>query len=103
MVPEVARRGLARFCDVFCEAGYFDAAQSRLVLEAARAAGLGLRLHADELSACGGAELAAELRGASPDHLLEATDAGIPAPPAPGAVAVLLPAPSFFLGLGRFP
>ncbi len=102
MVPEVARRGLARFCDVFCEAGYFDAAQSRLVLEAARAAGLGLRLHADELSACGGAELAAELRCASADHLLEATDAGIRALAASGVVAVLLPATSFFLGMGKF-
>jgi imidazolonepropionase len=102
MVPEVARRGLARFCDVFCEERYFDAAQSRLVLEAARAAGLGLRIHADELSACGGAELAADLRCASADHLLEATDAGIRALADAGVVAVLLPATSFFLGMGRF-
>jgi len=102
MLPEVARRGLARFCDVFCEEKYFDAAQSRRILLAARAAGLGLRIHADELSACGGAELAGELRCASADHLLEATDAGIRALAAGGVVAVLLPGTSFFLGMKRF-
>ena len=102
MIPEVARRGLARFCDVFCEAAYFDAAQSRTILAAARRHGMGLRLHADELSACGGAELAAEMACASADHLLEATDAGIRALAAAGVVAVLLPGTSFFLGMAKF-
>lgn len=102
MIPEVARRGLARYCDVFCEERYFDAAQSRAILEAARGHGLGLRIHADELSACGGAELAASLRCASADHLLEVTPAGIAALAGSGTVAVLLPGTSFFLGMRKF-
>ena len=102
MIPEVARRGLARYCDVFCEKGYFDVALSRRVLEAARKSGLGLRIHADELSSGGGAELAAELRCASADHLLEVSDAGIRALARAGVVAVLLPATSFSLGMKRF-
>jgi imidazolonepropionase len=102
MIPAVAGRGLARFCDVFCEEGYFDAARSRRILEAARAAGLGLRIHADELSSCGGAELAGSLRCASADHLLEVTDPGIRALAAGGVVAVLLPGTSFSLGMRRF-
>ncbi len=102
MIPEVAKRGLARYCDVFCEERYFDAAQSRSILVAARAHGLGLRIHADELSACGGAELAAEMGCASADHLLEATPAGIAALAAAGVVAVLLPGTSFFLGMRKF-
>jgi imidazolonepropionase len=102
MIPAVAARRLARFCDVFCEERYFDAGQSRRILAAARAAGLGLRIHADELSACGGAELAGEMRCASADHLLEATDAGIRALAEGGVVAVLLPGTSFFLGMKRF-
>ena len=102
MIPEVARRGLARYCDVFCEEGYFDVALSRRILEAARDHDMGLRIHADELSACGGAELAAELGCASADHLLEATDVGIRALAAAGVVAVLLPGTSFSLGMRRF-
>ena len=102
MIPEVARRGLARFCDVFCEERYFDAAQSRRILEAARAAGIGLRIHADELTACGGAELAGEMRCASADHLLECTEAGIRALAAGGVVAVLLPSTSLTLGMRKF-
>jgi imidazolonepropionase len=102
MIPEVARRGLARYCDVFCEKGYFDAALSRRILRAAREHDLGLRIHADELSACGGAQLAAELGCASADHLLEVKDAGIRALAKSGVVAVLLPGTSFFLGMGKF-
>lgn len=102
MVPEIARRGLARFCDVFCEAGWFDGAMTRTILAAARSHGLGLRLHADELSSCGGAELAAEAGCASADHLLEISDAGIRALAAAGVVAVLLPGTSFFLGMRKF-
>jgi len=102
MIPEVARRGLARFCDVFCERGYFDAAQSRRVLLAAREHGLGLRIHADELSDGGGAALAAETGCASADHLLEVSDAGIRALAGAGVVATLLPGTSFFLGMRKF-
>src|SRR5947207_992386 len=70
LVPRCAKEGLARFCDVFCEEGVFTVEESRRILAAARSAGLGLRIHADELSRSGGALLAAELRADSADHLL---------------------------------
>ncbi len=101
MIPQVARLGLARFCDVFCEEGYFDVPLSRRILAAARSHGLGLRIHA-ELSSCGGAALAAETGCASADHLLEVSASGIRALAQAGVVAVLLPGTSFFLGMKRF-
>lgn len=70
IVPRVASEGLAAYCDVFCEEGVFTVAQSRRILAAAREAGLGIRVHADELARSGGAMLAAELGAASADHLL---------------------------------
>jgi imidazolonepropionase len=68
-LPAVAAQGAARFCDVFCEEGAFSADQSKRILEAAAALGLGLRLHADELVPSGGAELAAAIGAVSADHL----------------------------------
>ena len=68
-LPAVAAQGIARSCDVFCEAGVFTADQARRILLAARALGLDIRLHADELAPSGGAELAAELGALSADHL----------------------------------
>ncbi|HKD12252.1 MAG TPA: imidazolonepropionase, partial [Thermoanaerobaculia bacterium] len=70
IIPRVAAEGLARFCDVFCDEGVFTVEESRGILEAARRAGLGLRIHADELARTGGALLAVELGAASADHLL---------------------------------
>jgi imidazolonepropionase len=102
MIPEVARRRLAAFCDVFCEDGVFSVAESREILGAARARGLKLRVHADELSAGGGAELAAELGARSADHLVFVSEAGIRALAAASCVATLLPAAAFYLRLGRF-
>ena len=102
MLPEVARRGLASFCDVFCEQGVFSVQESRRILEAARAHGLKLRIHADELACTGGAELAAELGARSADHLLFVSEAGMRALAAAGCVATLLPAAAFYLRLGRF-
>lgn len=101
-LPEVVARGLARSCDVFCEQGVFTADQSRRLLEAAAAAGLAVRLHADELHPSGGAELAAELGAVSVDHLAAPSDAGIAALAAAAdrgarTVAVLLPATTWFL------
>ncbi|HUJ73768.1 MAG TPA: imidazolonepropionase, partial [bacterium] len=90
-----ARAGLAQFADVFCEQGVFSVDQARRILRAAVAAGLGARLHADELSDGGGAALAAELRAASADHLLAASDAGLDALARAGVVAVLLPITAF--------
>jgi imidazolonepropionase len=103
MLPEVARQGLAEFCDVFCETGVFSVAESRRILTRARDLGLRLKLHADELSPLGGAELAAELGAVSADHLLCITEAGIDALAASGTVATLLPGTAFFLGVDYAP
>lgn len=102
MIPLVARRGLARFCDVFCEPGVFSVEESRAILTAAREHGLALRLHADELAPGGGAELAAELGARSADHLIHVSPAGMRALAASGCAATVLPAAAFYLRLGRF-
>ncbi|MFI5254356.1 MAG: imidazolonepropionase [Candidatus Limnocylindrales bacterium] len=78
-IPAVARQHIARYCDVFCERGVFDADQSRRILLAGAEAGLRPRLHADELAPSGGAELAAELGAASADHLAAPSPEGIAA------------------------
>jgi imidazolonepropionase len=98
MLPAVASERLARFADVFCEPGVFTVEESREILTAARAAGLGLKLHADELNAGGGAELAASLGATSADHLAAISEAGIAALAGAGTVATLLPATLLFLG-----
>ena len=103
MLPEIARQRLADFCDVFCETGVFSVAESRRILTRARDLGLRLKLHADELSPLGGAELAAEVGAASADHLLCITDKGIDALAASKTVATLLPGTAFFLGLPYAP
>lgn len=97
MIPEVARRGLAKFCDVFCEEGVFDVEQSRRILMAGARAGMVPKIHADELTSLGGAELAAEVGAASADHLTVPSDRGIAAMKGAGVVPVLLPGTSFFL------
>lgn len=98
MLPEVVRRGLARFCDVFCEPGVFDAGQSRRVLEAAQRLGLVPKVHADELDGSGGAELAVEVGAISADHLAAVSEQGIDALARSETVAVLLPGTMMFLG-----
>jgi len=102
MIPEVVRRSLATFADVFCEEGVFTVAESRRILEAARAAGLALRIHADELGGTGGAELAGALGARSADHLLFVSEAGMAALARAGCAATLLPAAAFYLCLGRY-
>lgn len=97
MLPAVARAGAARFCDVFCEEGVFSIAHARRILGAARAAGLGAKIHADEIHDTGGAGLAAELGAVSADHLLAASEANLAAMAAAGVVAVLLPAAAYSL------
>ena len=101
MIPRVAQQELARFADVFCEPGAYTVAESRTILGAARDAGLGLKLHADELRSSGGAELAAELGATSADHLGAITDNGIAALAASDTVATLLPGTLLFLGKDR--
>jgi imidazolonepropionase len=103
MIPEIARRRLADFCDVFCESGVFSLDESERILRKAQGLGFRLKLHADELTPLGGAELAAKLGAASADHLLCITDAGIDALAASGTVAALLPGTAFFLGLPYAP
>jgi imidazolonepropionase len=102
MVPAVAQQRLAAFADVFCERGVFSVEESRRILLAARGAGMKLRIHADELAATGGAELAAELGARSADHLVFVSEAGMRALAKARCVATLLPAASFYLRLGRF-
>ena len=101
MIPRVAGQGLARFADVFCEPGAYTVAESRTILSAAKAAGLRVKLHADELRPSGGAELAVELGATSADHLGAVTDAGIEALAASDTVATLLPGTLLFLGKDR--
>jgi imidazolonepropionase len=103
MLPEVARRRLAEFCDVFCETGVFSLEESERILTRARELGLRLKLHADELTPLGGAELAARLGAVSADHLLCITDAGVEALAGAGTVATLLPGTAFFLGVAYAP
>jgi imidazolonepropionase len=103
MLPEVARQRLAEFCDVFCEKGVFSIAESETILKRARDLGLRLKVHADELSPLGGAEMAARLGAVSADHLLCVADSGIDALAKSGTVATLLPGTAFFLGLPYAP
>jgi imidazolonepropionase len=102
MIPRIAQEGLAQFCDVFCEAGYFTVEEARSILLAARDAGLGMRIHADELGHSGGARLAAELGARSADHLQWIDDADIGALKQAGTVATLLPGTAFNLGSTRY-
>jgi imidazolonepropionase len=103
MLPEIADRGLASFCDVFCEKGVFGVEESERVLRAASRRGLGLKVHADEFSPLGGAELAGRLGAVSADHLLHVTDVGAEALRSAGTVATLLPGTAFFLGVAYAP
>lgn len=96
VLPIVKARGLAAFCDIFTEKGVFDIEQSRRWLTACREAGFGIRMHADELFAgFGGAELAAELKTSSADHLLKISEEGIRAMAEQEVCGTLLPLTAF--------
>jgi imidazolonepropionase len=103
MIPRVAREGLARFCDVFVEESAFTREEARRILTVARRHGLAPKLHADQITAGGSAELAAELGAASADHLEKVSEAGIRALAAAGVVAVSLPFASLYLGVNPLP
>ncbi|PYJ07259.1 MAG: imidazolonepropionase [Verrucomicrobia bacterium] len=103
MLPRVADEGLAEFCDVFCENGYFDVATSRKILTAAKARGLDIRIHADQLTNGGGAELAAELGAITADHLEQTEAPGIAALKRARVQPVLLPGSVYALGKARYP
>ncbi|HJU87406.1 MAG TPA: imidazolonepropionase [Gemmatimonadota bacterium] len=101
MLPAVVAEHLAEFCDVFCEEGAFTLAESERILERAGDLGLGLKIHAEEFTPLGGAELAARLGATSADHLVAIDERGIAALGASTTVATLLPGTSLFLKLGR--
>ncbi len=103
MLPRVAGEKLAEFCDVFCEPGYFDIEQSRRILTAARKLGLNLRIHADQLTNSGGAQLAAKLKTTTADHLEKTEEQGIAAMKSAGVQPVLLPGSVYTLGLSDYP
>jgi imidazolonepropionase len=103
MIPAVSTQGIARFCDVFCEKGAFTVEQSRRVLSCAREAGMGLKIHADEVHDLGGAGLAAELGATSAEHLLAANAENLRAMAEKEVIAVLLPATAYSLRMGYAP
>ena len=97
MIPAVAAEGLAEFVDVFADAGFFDLRSTERIAEAAAAAGLGLRLHAEQLARTGATELGIRLGAASVDHLEQLDEAGVAALAGSATVATLLPAPAIVL------
>ena len=103
LIPEVSSAGLARFCDVFVETSAFSVDDARRIFAAGKAEGLRPKLHADQLTSGGGAELAAEVGAVSADHLEFASDAGIAAMAKTGVVAVSLPLASLYLGQRPMP
>jgi len=96
MIPAVAELGLAEFCDIFVEDSAFSVDEARRILVTAQAAGMAPKLHADQLTSCGGAELAADLEAASADHLEKISDKGILAMAQAGVVGVTLPLASLY-------
>jgi imidazolonepropionase len=100
MIPQAA--GLAEWCDVFCETGVFTPEESVAILEAGKRAGLKPRIHADELGASGGSQVAAQVGARSADHLVHVPADGIAAMSTAGVIATLLPCAAFYLKLGRF-
>jgi imidazolonepropionase len=103
MLPCVASKNLAEFCDVFCDRGYFDVDQSRKILLAARKLGLKLRGHVDQLTNSGGAKLMAELDATTADHLEQTDEQGIAALKNAEVQPVLLPGSVYALGSRRYP
>lgn len=102
MIPLVAKKKLAEFCDVFCEKGVFEIEESRRILQAALKHNLNIKMHADEFYTLGGAELAAELGAVSADHLMFASNKGLTKMRDKGVIAVLLPGTTFMLGLKNY-
>jgi len=103
MIPEVVKRKLAVFCDIFCERGVFEIEESKEILTVAKEHGLKLKLHADQFSPLGGAKLAAQLGAVSADHLEFVDDEGIRMMKKAGVVGVLLPGACFGLGMKEYP
>lgn len=98
VIPYVKEHALAEFCDVFIEDSVFNVQQSRRYLECARTYGFGLKVHADEIEALGGSQLAGQLGAASCEHLISIDEEGLAALAKGGVTAMCLPATSFYLG-----
>ncbi len=98
VLPYIKKKELARYCDVFCEDSVFSVSESERLLKGAKDQGFNLKIHADEIAALGGAELAGRLQATSADHLLMVSDTGIDALRDNGVVATLLPCTAFCLG-----
>lgn len=96
-LPEVKRRGLAEFCDVFIDEGYYSLADGERILRAAKKLGFSTKIHADELVNTESARLAAKLEAHSADHLLKISDKGIQALAKSDTVALMLPGTAFYL------
>jgi imidazolonepropionase len=103
MLPKVAEKKLAKYCDVFCEKGVFSIEQSKKLLNSAKAHGLRPRLHADEIVQLGGAELACEVDAISADHLAMISDDGIRCMAEKGVIGILLPGTPFVLMQKEYP
>lgn len=103
MIPYIGKKQLARFCDVFCEKGYFDLEDSERILTEGKRVGMEPKVHAEELTPLGGARLAAKMGAVSADHLEHISDDGIKSMAEAGVVATLLPGVSFFLNHGYAP
>jgi len=97
VIPEIGRGGLAEFFDIFSEPGVFSTEETRRLVEAAKAAGFKIKIHADEFVSQGGAGLAAEVGAVSAEHLIAVSDEGIARLAASDTAAVLLPGVPFFL------
>jgi len=98
MIPAIAEKQLAEYCDVFCENGYFSIEDSKKILLKAKEYGMKIRLHADEFEDSGAANLAAELSAISADHLMAVSDIGIKSLAKRNVIATILPGTTFFLG-----
>jgi imidazolonepropionase len=103
MLPAIGREELAEYCDIFCEQNYFDVEDSRRILTAGKQHGLKLRMHVDQLTNGGGAQLAAELKAITADHLEQTAVDGISALAKAGVQPVLLPGSVYALGSKKYP
>lgn len=103
MLPLVAKQKLARYCDVFCEPNIFNVSHAERVLEAARRLGFGIRVHADQFSCTGAAQLAARLGASTADHLEHSDAAAIHALAAAQVQPVLLPGSVYSIGSRHYP
>ncbi len=102
MLPEIAKKGLARFNDVFCENGFFNTNQTKAIINKGKKLGLYPRIHADEFVDSGAAKLAGELNIVSADHLMAVSDEGIQSLADGNVIATLLPGTTFFLGKSQY-